>query len=157
MRLDWLRSSSGFCSILESSCTNNHYSSCWVTSLRWQTLMRNCDGDLQLQAKELSVIAVKRVQTFNRRTMDVLAARLYFYFSYSFELANSLSEIRRYELPCIFLDNCVSLSLKWCAARELCYLSKSCGKLTNSRPALVKWDMCWGYDIANVLRVQCCK
>ncbi|KAL2641872.1 hypothetical protein R1flu_009459 [Riccia fluitans] len=45
-------------------------------------------------AKSLSVLAVKRVQNFNRRTLDVLAARLYFYFSYSFELAGCLSEIR---------------------------------------------------------------
>ncbi|KAG6554271.1 hypothetical protein Mapa_004187 [Marchantia paleacea] len=45
-------------------------------------------------AKALSVLAIKRVQNFNRRTLDVLAARLYFYFSYSFELAGCLSQIR---------------------------------------------------------------
>jgi len=30
----------------------------------------------------------------NRRTVDVLASRLYFYYSYSYELTNSLAEIR---------------------------------------------------------------
>lgn len=41
--------------------------------------------------------AVKRLQQLNRRTLDVLAARIYFYYSYSFELTDSLADIRGYD------------------------------------------------------------
>eukprot|EP00252_Welwitschia_mirabilis_P008520 TRINITY_DN2041_c0_g1_i1.p1 TRINITY_DN2041_c0_g1~~TRINITY_DN2041_c0_g1_i1.p1 ORF type:complete len:492 (+),score=97.61 TRINITY_DN2041_c0_g1_i1:203-1678(+) len=46
------------------------------------------------EAKSCSSVAVTRVKQFNRRTLDVLAARLYFYYSYSYELTDSLAEIR---------------------------------------------------------------
>ena len=39
--------------------------------------------------------ALKRVREFNRRTLDGLAARLYFYFSWAHECTGTLSEIRR--------------------------------------------------------------
>ena len=48
-----------------------------------------------MQAKELTTAAVKRLSEFNRRTLDALAARIYFYYSWSYECCNSLSEIRR--------------------------------------------------------------
>eukprot|EP00246_Nothoceros_aenigmaticus_P010561 TRINITY_DN27189_c0_g1_i1.p1 TRINITY_DN27189_c0_g1~~TRINITY_DN27189_c0_g1_i1.p1 ORF type:complete len:482 (-),score=105.50 TRINITY_DN27189_c0_g1_i1:255-1637(-) len=46
------------------------------------------------EAKLVATFAVKRLQQFNRRTLDVLAAKLYYYFSYSFELTDCLVEIR---------------------------------------------------------------
>ena len=50
---------------------------------------------LILQAKEVTTAAVQRLSEFNRRTLDTLAARIYFYFSWSYECCNSLSDIRR--------------------------------------------------------------
>lgn len=50
---------------------------------------------LVLQAKEVTTAAVQRLSEFNRRTLDTLAARIYFYFSWSYECCNSLSDIRR--------------------------------------------------------------
>nr|ABR16257.1 unknown [Picea sitchensis] len=46
------------------------------------------------EAKNCSSAAISRLKQFNRRTLDVLAARLYFYYSYSYELTDSLVEIR---------------------------------------------------------------
>eukprot|EP00249_Psilotum_nudum_P008218 c21127_g1_i1 orf=200-1684(+) len=46
------------------------------------------------EAKACSSMAINRLKQLNRRTVDVLAARLYFYFSYSYELTDSLVEIR---------------------------------------------------------------
>ena len=48
-----------------------------------------------VQAKEVTTAAVQRLSEFNRRTLDTLAARIYFYYSWSYECCNSLSEIRR--------------------------------------------------------------
>ena len=46
------------------------------------------------QAKACSSASVARLKHMNRRTVDVLASRLYFYYSYSYELTNNLAEIR---------------------------------------------------------------
>ncbi|CAA6656013.1 unnamed protein product [Spirodela intermedia] len=46
------------------------------------------------EAKACSSASIARLKILNRRTVDVLAARLYFYYSYSHELTNSLAEIR---------------------------------------------------------------
>ncbi|KAF3796497.1 putative 26S proteasome non-ATPase regulatory subunit 3 [Nymphaea thermarum] len=46
------------------------------------------------EAKSCASAAIVRLKQLNRRTVDVLAARLYFYYSYSYELTGSLSEIR---------------------------------------------------------------
>jgi len=46
------------------------------------------------QAKTCSSASIARLKNMNRRTVDVLASRLYFYYSYSYELTNSLAEIR---------------------------------------------------------------
>jgi 26S proteasome regulatory subunit N3 len=46
------------------------------------------------EAKACSSAAVKRLQQLNRRTLDVLAARVYYYYSYSHELTDSLVDIR---------------------------------------------------------------
>ncbi|GLJ22636.1 hypothetical protein SUGI_0426030 [Cryptomeria japonica] len=46
------------------------------------------------EAKRCSLDAISRLKQLNRRTLDVLAARLYFYYSYSYELTDSLVEIR---------------------------------------------------------------
>jgi len=35
-----------------------------------------------------------RLKSLNRRTVDVIASRLYFYYSYSYELTGDLAEIR---------------------------------------------------------------
>lgn len=52
------------------------------------------DSKLNEVAKECSTAAVQRLQQFNRRTLDSLAARVYFYFSLSHERTGSLAEIR---------------------------------------------------------------
>ncbi|KAJ8624780.1 hypothetical protein MRB53_033310 [Persea americana] len=46
------------------------------------------------EAKDCSSASITRVKNLNRRTVDVLASRLYFYYSYSYELTDSLAEIR---------------------------------------------------------------
>ncbi|XP_039141485.1 probable 26S proteasome non-ATPase regulatory subunit 3 [Dioscorea cayenensis subsp. rotundata] len=46
------------------------------------------------EAKACSSASVARLKHMNRRTVDVLASRLYFYYSYSYELTNNLAEIR---------------------------------------------------------------
>jgi 26S proteasome regulatory subunit N3 len=43
---------------------------------------------------ELSSNYIERIISFNRRTMDMLAAKFYFYYSRFFELTNRLSSIR---------------------------------------------------------------
>lgn len=45
-------------------------------------------------AKACASAAIGRLKNLNRRTVDVIAARLYFYYSYSYELTDSLVEIR---------------------------------------------------------------
>lgn len=59
---------------------------------------------MHLQAKEVTTVAVRRLSEFNRRTLDALAARIYFYYSWSYECCNSLSEIRRCCIYCVFED-----------------------------------------------------
>lgn len=46
------------------------------------------------QAKSCSSASIVRLKNLNRRTVDVLAARLFFYYSYSYELTGDLAEIR---------------------------------------------------------------
>ncbi|PWA95194.1 proteasome component (PCI) domain-containing protein [Artemisia annua] len=46
------------------------------------------------EAKACSSATIARLKNLNRRTVDVLASRLYFYYSLSYELTDSLSEIR---------------------------------------------------------------
>ncbi|GJW57917.1 retrovirus-related pol polyprotein from transposon TNT 1-94 [Tanacetum coccineum] len=46
------------------------------------------------KAKACSLASIARLKNLNKRTVDVLASRLYFYYSLSYELTDSLSEIR---------------------------------------------------------------
>ncbi|XP_071697082.1 probable 26S proteasome non-ATPase regulatory subunit 3 isoform X1 [Rutidosis leptorrhynchoides] len=46
------------------------------------------------EAKACSSASIARLKNINRRTVDVLAAKLYHYYSLSYELTDSLSEIR---------------------------------------------------------------
>ncbi|KAF5947027.1 hypothetical protein HYC85_017255 [Camellia sinensis] len=46
------------------------------------------------EAKACSSASIARLKNLNRRTIDVLAARLYFYYSLSYELTGDLAEIR---------------------------------------------------------------
>ncbi|XVE93887.1 hypothetical protein REPUB_Repub01dG0232900 [Reevesia pubescens] len=46
------------------------------------------------EAKACSSASIARVKNMNRRTVDVLAARLYFYYSLCYELMGGLAEIR---------------------------------------------------------------
>lgn len=48
------------------------------------------------QAKACSAASIARIKNLNRRTIDVLASRLYFYYSLSYELTGDLAEIRGY-------------------------------------------------------------
>ena len=47
------------------------------------------------QAKAVAAAGVKRMGDFNRRTLDGLAARLYFYLSLAHERTGTLPQIRR--------------------------------------------------------------
>ncbi|GFY89803.1 PAM domain (PCI/PINT associated module) protein [Actinidia rufa] len=46
------------------------------------------------EAKACSSASIARLKNLNRRTIDVLAAKLYFYYSLSYELTGDLAEIR---------------------------------------------------------------
>lgn len=45
-------------------------------------------------ARTLSTAAIDRATTFNRRTLDTITARIYFYFSWSAENMNALADVR---------------------------------------------------------------
>ncbi|XP_044346196.1 probable 26S proteasome non-ATPase regulatory subunit 3 [Triticum aestivum] len=46
------------------------------------------------EVKACASASIARLKNLNRRTVDVLASRLYSYYSYVHELTNSLAEIR---------------------------------------------------------------
>lgn len=48
-----------------------------------------------VQAAKLSLLTVERLDGFNRRTLDGLAARVYFYFAWSHECLDQLTAIQR--------------------------------------------------------------
>ena len=48
------------------------------------------------QAAKLSTEAVARLDSFNRRTMDGLAARIYFYYAWSYECIDQLASVQRW-------------------------------------------------------------
>eukprot|EP00898_Chlorokybus_atmophyticus_P006198 jgi/Chlat1/657/Chrsp103S01055 len=58
------------------------------------TLIYLVDAESFDKAKACANAAVRRLQGFNRRTMDVIGARLCFYLSLSYEKTNTLAEIR---------------------------------------------------------------
>ena len=47
-----------------------------------------------MQGKECASMAINRLKTLTKRTVDVIAAKLYFFYSYVYELTDSLLEIR---------------------------------------------------------------
>ena len=53
------------------------------------------------QAKEVASQAIERLSSLNRRTLDVLAARIYFYYSWAHEGTNTLDTIRRWGGSCL--------------------------------------------------------
>lgn len=52
------------------------------------------DKKMHQEAVISSTALVERVQEFNRRTLNPLSSKAYFYYSYSYELVNRLEEIR---------------------------------------------------------------
>jgi hypothetical protein len=48
-----------------------------------------------MQAKDAAVAALQRLSAFNRRSADVLSARLYSYYSLAHERLGQLEDIRR--------------------------------------------------------------
>lgn len=64
----------------------------FATSLPGDTYLHLVLG--WFQAKACSTAAVKRLQQLNRRTLDFLAARVFYYYSYSHEITDSLADIR---------------------------------------------------------------
>lgn len=48
-----------------------------------------------MQARGVAEHAVARLTQFNRRTLDVIAARIYFYYSLCYEQGGDLENIRR--------------------------------------------------------------
>ncbi|KAH6785840.1 hypothetical protein C2S51_038295 [Perilla frutescens var. frutescens] len=57
------------------------------------------DQKIYSEAKACSSAGIARLKNINRRTVDVLASRLYFYYSLSYELTGALAEIRGYACP----------------------------------------------------------
>lgn len=51
-------------------------------------------ADIELQGLELSNKTVEKMTIMNRRTLDQIAARVYFYHGRFHELSNKLAEIR---------------------------------------------------------------
>lgn len=49
----------------------------------------------QTQAKEVSLKALERLSMLNRRTLDGIAARIYFYYAWSHEQLGQLADVRR--------------------------------------------------------------
>jgi hypothetical protein len=47
-----------------------------------------------MQGKECASAAINRLKALNRRTVEVIAAKLYFFYSYVYELTDSLLDIR---------------------------------------------------------------
>ncbi|RUP48094.1 proteasome regulatory subunit C-terminal-domain-containing protein [Jimgerdemannia flammicorona] len=58
------------------------------------SVLPETDVYLHLLGKTLSTETVARVQTLNRRTLDQLSARVYFYYARFYELTDRLAEIR---------------------------------------------------------------
>lgn len=57
---------------------------------------------------------MQRLAEFNRRTLDVIAARLYFYYSLAYELTGELASIRRWGAgPCCSCCHAVPAACKW--------------------------------------------
>lgn len=55
------------------------------------TLLRH---NLNESAAQYSLILIKRIQTFNRRSLDIFSSKAYFYFSLAFEKISKLENIR---------------------------------------------------------------
>ncbi|KAM0055028.1 hypothetical protein Hdeb2414_s0006g00201371 [Helianthus debilis subsp. tardiflorus] len=55
------------------------------------------------EAKACSSASIARLKNLNRRTVDVLASRLYFFYSLSYELTDELSDIRGCVPCCAYL------------------------------------------------------
>lgn len=52
------------------------------------------DQHRNVEAKACASASIARLRSLNRRTLDALASKLYFYYSYSYELTGDLAEIR---------------------------------------------------------------
>lgn len=61
-----------------------------------------------LKAKACSSASIARLKNLNKRTVDVLASRLYSYYSLSYELTGDLAEIRGYVV--CFIE-CINITL----------------------------------------------
>jgi len=57
-------------------------------------LMNLLDNKKAQQAKEVSIKALQRLSTLNRRTLDTIAARIYFYYAWSHEQTGQLADVR---------------------------------------------------------------
>ena len=62
-----------------------------------------------MQAARLSTATVERLDTFNRRTLDGLASRVYFYYAWSHECLDQLAGIQR-RAPCTCIAPAVPVS-----------------------------------------------
>lgn len=97
-------------------------------------------GCTRVQAKAVAMAGVQRVAEFNRRTLDGLAARLYFYYSLAHERTGTLAEIRRCSrllslfctadaLSRTWLLRCVTSCCRW-GTTPFPPLISSCGACT---------------------------
>lgn len=48
-----------------------------------------------VQVREVADTAVGLLKDYNRRTLDVIAARIYFYYSWAYECLGRLADVRR--------------------------------------------------------------
>jgi hypothetical protein len=81
--------------------------SSWCSSLQQTICSTTCPSNLMRiaptpvlppspQAREVADTAVGLLKAHNRRTLDVIAARIYFYYSWAYECLNRLADVRRW-------------------------------------------------------------
>ena len=75
----------------------------FITTLIVTTLLRH---KLDNDAAYLSTILIDRIRTFNRRSLDVLSAKAFFYFSLAYERVNKLDLIRPVLLT-LYRQSCI--------------------------------------------------
>lgn len=101
-----------------------------------------------LQAKACSSSSIARLKNLNKRTVDVLASRLYFYYSLSYELTGDLAEIRGWVLYLInyqFITLTFLLSIYMCVYINTFFLKKI--SLTRTWVMVEIYRKCKGYGV----------
>lgn len=78
------------------ACVQGVLQACPVTpSLQLLCVLCCCCFLFLLQAREVADAAVGLLQQHNRRTLDAIGARIYFYYSWAYECTGALADVRR--------------------------------------------------------------